>query len=352
MLVTLAGRFENAVLRAVTDHYPSGVLGGDFEYDLNLLRPTPAHYFERCATFIAISDEILFPEADWARDPDMPYLVAPLEDFGITRAGHRDAYWNYDLAVFLEFALRKEAFDKRASDILRDIGPKRDTWPGRTRLQIDPPYGFCGVSMEGKPVDTFSFQFLMRLMLQVQQSRAIRSTLVISIDDLEILKQLGDFVLKHKLPTPVDLPEIEESRVVDGDSFAGGLLNFAPPDALAAAAVRRDPVVKTYAAKVRRFLEKDSTFETQQGLVRAMRAAMAASDKIDNETRVFEVVNWTTRPLEFIPIVGHFVTGGKTVVDLFEKWRLRKRSSDKWFLIAARMTDVSLRDYLRRKSNL
>jgi hypothetical protein len=340
MIVTPAGAFENAIFRALTvQSDPTRIRPGHPYYD-SLYRVTSRTHFDRCATFIAVADELLLLPADWAIPSYSSSKPITLEQFGIRFSTE----WEYERNAedFAALLLLRKAFSPEALAALkRGVSPraiKRRT----ARRQIR------GL---GK-VDNFALQHLCRLLGQVQLARAAKTKLLLGDEERLVLSEISKFALQTKIPTPFDLPDLDSAALIDAETFAGGLLNFSPPDALAAAAVRKDATISTYAAKVRDLLSAPSTLDTQRELARAMRAALKRSDTARRIETVFEVESFVCKPLHYIPALGEVLTVFEDGLELGKKWVQRKRSADEWFLLGPKMSEISIRDYLRRTGNL
>jgi hypothetical protein len=172
-------------------------------------------------------------------------------------------------------------------------------------------------------------------------------------DERAVLLEISNFLQKSKLPSPLPFPDLASERQIDGENFAGGLLNFSPPDALSILAVRADPQVARYAARVRPLLARPTSFETQCELVHAMREAQQKSERAKQCSKVFEVTSWVCKPLHYVPGIDIVASAFDDLRDILKKWIERKDEREcKWYLIGPRMYDVSLNDYLRRQGNL
>jgi len=136
------------------------------------------------------------------------------------------------------------------------------------------------------------------------------------------------------------------------DTRLSGLLNFAPPDAEALMAVRRDRKVSRYAAKVREAIAEAHAGEGQVELLRALQESHDGATSAERVENAFEVAGWIAKPLHYVPVLGEALSVVEDLKDVAGKWIERKREDKEWYLLAARMTDVAVRDYLARKGNL
>jgi hypothetical protein len=339
MEVILGGRFENALLRAIQSQLLPDRMAPGHTYYQSLYRYSPTSYFERCGTFAAISEKIVLPQVDWMISPDSGHSV---EEFGISPGG-RFNEWDDEISALSVVLLRARAFSKGTYASLRRVKPLFGN-------AATAPHRWSPVASLGE-VDGFAFHHLTRLLLQVRESSRQRP-LVIGDEETAILKEICAFLERTGMPTPMLIPRVESGNFVDAETFAGGLLNFSPPDALSVAAVRADAGVARYARAVRSHLESESKFDSQRGLVLAMREALEESERARKCSRVFEVTNWVCKPFHYIPGIDFAATIFEDARDLLRKWLERDKDDQEWFLIRTKMSDVSLRDYLRRQGNL
>jgi hypothetical protein len=345
MNIIFAGKFENALLRAITAQADPTRLVNDNDYYRSLHRYAPRSYFDRCATFIAIANHILVTADDWNfRQAGFSVPPQMTEDqLGISYAlqDATNMEGREDIKSFAALLLKNRAFSDMSRQSLAEVTgplePTVKTWRST--------HGIEGA-------DWFSLHQLERLLLQVRCSVVTKSRLVLGDEELEILRDICSFIETTRIPSPISLPDLRGANRIHGETFAGGLLNFSPPDTLAVAAVRADSGIRAYATKIREILSEQSTVEGQRKLVHAMREALD-KDEIEKRTQnIFEVVSWIAKPLHYIPGVDAMMCLGEDAFDLGKKWLDRKKTTDDWFILGARMTDISLRDYLKRTDNL
>jgi hypothetical protein len=282
----------------------------------------------------------VLPEVDWTIPPQTKGITPA--QFGITQTRAGGNEWDTDAQALSALALSNNAFRPETLQALTNVAS-----PGLPRRPYTRSPGF-GLAQ----VDGFAHHHLCRLLLQIRASAEAKSFLVLGDEDRQILTELAQFVVKHRLPTPFNLPDLSRAKVVEGDTLAGGLFNFSAPDALSVAAVRADPTVAQYAAKVRSALLTGNSFTSQRDLVIAMREALEKSDIGEKVRTIFEVDSWICKALHFLPVVGVFFSGADVLLELANKWMKRKDSSAEWFMLGPRMADVSLKDYLRRMDNV
>jgi hypothetical protein len=152
-----------------------------------------------------------------------------------------------------------------------------------------------------------------------------------------------------QVPTAGPAPDFRTDQVLAGERYVAGLLNFAPPDGESIAAVRADPRVQRYAELVRTHIMSD---KGEEGLLMAMRDAMEEKKQTQKVRKVFEVSSWVMKPLGYIPFVGEIVSAFSDLRDVLAKWMERKQSDEEWYLLGPKMQDITVEEYLSRKSNL
>lgn len=332
MDVVFAGQFENAFMRACDSEGDKPPLAGHSYYD-SLRRPTDIGRFHRCGTFIALSDHILLDQVDWVpgqglnRRPD-PESLGLLRDPGIPN--------DEDLRWFAAFLLSRGAFDDAALGAL-SIKPWPSDYPVEEADQVVQEDGLSAVNLVQQ-------KQLVRLFDQVDLSGRTDSYLVLGDDDRRILTQAATFIADNGLVPPIDLPCFESKRIVNAEKFAGGLLNYCPPDITSALAVRSDPYIQGYAARVRKALSSESCLDTHRSLVVAIREQLKESDGIRAAQKIFEVTSIVLSPLPIGPV--------KLIPKMMSAWLKRTRRSSSWNVLMARMSDIAVEDYLRRTENL
>jgi hypothetical protein len=346
MKVILGGYFETALVR-----YADAISNPDrnrtwHPYYVCLNRDVPKAYFDRAATFVALAEEVIVPSIDWGGPiggPDEPGLSS--QSLGVSVGGGPEHFggmeWDDDTRAFVDILLDHQALSL-------------ESWVHASRFETDrmDPDGDRPLKERQDELRIqIANHYLCRLLLQVRATTDSGAYLVLSEADLAILKEIGTFLANTRLPAPYPLPDLT-GQVLAGDDFAAGLLNFSPPDALAMAAVKADAQVKKYAREVTRFLHDSQTVEAQREIVRAMARAHDQAQAGRKADKVFEVATWVVKPLHYIPGPAEILSVAEDLKDLVAAWAKRKTESKEWHLLAARMTDVAISDYLSRKGNL
>lgn len=342
MIITLGGRFENALFREVSAQGDRTAIEIPHSYYASLYRHTDRSYFERSATLISVADNTLLPSVDWSVTQGGVDRGFAAEDLGLKNTFAGGNEWDHDTEVLASLALLGKAFSQESLHSLCSVnGPSR-------RIPSPPPRTIEGVGS----VDAFALHHLCRLLLQIRAARELRSSLVIGPEERTIIGELCEYIIKSRIALPYDLPDLRSCNVIDAENFAGGLFNFSPPDALAAVRVRNDPEIKRYATKVKDILGRSSTIDTQRELIHAMREAYRTTEAARKAEKIFEVVSWVAKPLHYIPGVGEGLSLAEDTLELLKKWIERKQGNEDWFLLGARMTDIGIKDYLKRTGNM
>jgi hypothetical protein len=58
------------------------------------------------------------------------------------------------------------------------------------------------------------------------------------------------------------------------------------------------------------------------------------------------------KPLHYVPGVDAVLSVAEDLKDLGTKWLERDISQQEWYLMAPKMNDIAIRDFLNRKGNL
>jgi hypothetical protein len=82
-----------------------------------------------------------------------------------------------------------------------------------------------------------------------------------------------------------------------------------------------------------------------------MKEAYERPEKKRKIEKGFEIASWVVKPLHNVPLVGEGLSLAEDLKDVAVKWMDKKITDAEWYLIGSRMTDIAIRDYLKRKSN-
>lgn len=289
---------------------------------------------------MALADETSLPMIDWSArasgfdgdDFEQALGIHHLED---------PIEGDSDIDAFAAILLHYGAFPQR---LVKSISKVH--WETKRKNQSRKT-NYVGLS-----INRFAHHHLRRLLYQIASSTSQDIPLVVTDEELELLARIESFITNSQFPSPIALPSVRTINATRVDRFAGGILKFSPPDFLSLAAVKRDPLVKNYAAHVHKALANGSfTEEGERQLLDALREAYLDSEVARKTGRVFEVEGWALKPLQLVPGLGNVIAAADIVVSLAEKWAEREEEDRRWHLIGARMTEVSIEDYLRRVGN-
>jgi hypothetical protein len=341
MKVIFGGKFENALVRTIDEVLTPNRNASMHQYYMGLNRRVPKSYSDRCGTFIALAEEVLVPQIDW-NFPIHTRYHGELEGLNLgirsTDAGGRE--WDEDTRAFVKFLMRSDVLSAQSKAHISILQTSHYPFDDRQKIEQNP-------ERIGEAVGD---HYLNRLFLQLRSAREEGAFLVLAEEDIAILQEVGEFAVAKKLPTPFDLPEV--SRVIEPEAFCNGILNFSSPDIRSVAAVRSDEAIRGYAAKVSAMLKCRTVQESQERALAAMREAYEKTEIGRRVENVFEVGSWLVKPLHYVPIIGEVVGAAEDMKDAFLAWEKRERQKNEWYLLGAKMTDIAIRDYFRRKDNL
>jgi hypothetical protein len=345
MKIILGGYFETALVRYTDEIIRPDRNRTTHPYYICLNRKVPKAYFDRSATFVALAEEVIVPSIDWAlaSDHGQPSELTS-KRMGVSINGE-EAFggreWDDDAVAFAKILL-----DNRALSL--------ESWVHISTFDLNALEPGAREALEARKNELrrdVGHHYLCRLLLQVRATAESGALLVLSEPDRAILKEIGDFLIQHRLASPYPLPDVSE-RVIAGDDFAAGLLNFSPPDAIAMAAVKRDPLVQKYAQKVVHFLKDTSSISSQRELLRAMQETHDQAVAGRKAEKVFEAMGWCVKPLHYVPGLGEALTLAEDAKDAINKWVGREAERKEWYLLGVKMQDIAVSDYLSRKDNL
>lgn len=332
MKLVLGGQLENALLREVEfiSRPDRRRQSGHTYYD-SLFRATDQRVFERCATFVALGKTTGFALVDWAFPKES--VLAPA-DLGVSMVDCDIGEWAEEHQKLAGQALRRGALSK-ASEVWIEgsrYGDGSLIMPEARKFEY-----------EGYSLDRFAFHYLCRLIAQIRSAQSTSAALVLCEPDREIISELSRFILEERVSLPFDFPSMIGEELVRAEAFAGGLIRLDAPDLLSVKAVREDKLVRLYAERVREAFSF-SGLDQQRYLVRAMREAYDERQRIKGAKYVFEIISYLAKPLAFVGAT--LVTGG------MKAYLSREHDRRAWHLISARMSQVSIEDYLHRTSNV
>lgn len=336
MDVVLGGKFESAILRAVEAENSPGRLPTTHRYYLALQRWTDRLFFERAATFSALSTSVEILGADWSGG-SLPQDIFRGDSIGLLPPDNEtvDEHESQAVAASLIDAISGHLFN-----YMCEMNPA--DFPLNTRAEM------IG---DGKLAHEIAVAYLRRLIGQVQLAGRKRKLLVLHEQDLAIICEVSE-ALKARNDFRIDFPDLS-TKAIDGVNFGGGLLSFNPVDLRGLSAARNDPEVKKYAQSVRNAMaEGHNVEELELNLLRGMRRALSQSEVLREIESVVETASIVAAPITYVPVIGNMVSAGTDVASVGGK--LAGKAADKleWFLLASRANEVAVKDFLKRKGNL
>jgi len=267
------------------------------------------------------------------------------ERFGVEFSQHNILYggheWDDDSRSLAGLVLKSRCLTKESYNYISFINTKELKPEDRRRVEKD----------YQKLQPDIGEHYLCRIFLQARAAAESKSLLILSEEDLTLLREIGTFLHDGRIPTPFAFPDLTD-HVINSDDFACGLLNFSPPDALSLAAVREDATVRRYAGKINSLLGQTASQDKQRSMLQAMKEAHEQANVDQRVKTIFEIESWVVKPLHYVPFVGEALTIAEDLKDVAVKWLDKKKEDSEWYLVAARMTEVAIRDYLARKDNI
>lgn len=342
MKIVFAGKFESALIRSVDEVLIPDRNSRASGYYAGLNRHVSSNYFDRCSTFIAIADRVLVPSVDWNYPIDKKYHGALSDvDLGVesTKAGGGE--WDNDTKAFVELALKRKALSPSSRNYISNLTVTHLSKSDRA---------YFNANLK-KVRGEVARHYLCRLFLQLRAAREETAYLVLSEEDIQIVEEIGNWVAREKLPTPFDLPYLR-GLLIEPESFGSGLLNFSPPDIRSVSAVRSNNHIRAYAQKINTLLVDRPSEERERKMLAAMVEANEKAEASAHAEKVFEIMSWVVKPLHYVPGVDAVLSVAEDLKDLGTKWLERDVSQQEWYLMAPKMSDIAIRDFLNRKGNL
>lgn len=345
MRIVLGGSLETAFIRTVQQANDASRLATTHGYYMGLYRRVPKACFDRAATFVALAQQTQLPSVDWSiaekagegTEPSREALGLVINDHA--KYGGRE--WDDDARAFANLVLA-------TPDVLSPEQHARITGFSMGDIQ---PEARAEVKQRARELrKSLGEHYLCRLFLHLRAAPEADALLVLGEDDMRLVGEIADWLEAERVPTPFAFPALS-GRLIDADSFAAGLLNFAPPDAMALEAVRADRQVAAYAARIAPLLARTDE-EAQRGLIAAMAETYERAEAGRRAAKVFETTSLWLKPLHYVPVVGDVLGIAEDVKDLLALWAKRETEAREWHLVGARMQDIALKDYLARKGNL
>jgi len=340
MKAILGGKFESALIRAMDEANRPHFNRITHPYYLGLNRRSDSSFFDRGATFVAIADEIIVPQADWSPSAEGPNGVDG-KSLGVRYGEGTFKEWDENARSFASVLLGARALSSGSLNYISEMDLTDLSKADREKVneKLD------------DIKQSISEQYLCRLFLQIREAGKEGSLIILDERDITLLSEVCDYIRGGGPPPSFSLPELN-GQVILGQKFVGGLLNFSPHDAASVAAIRADKTIQRYAEKVRSFVTSASSLEGERALLDAMRETydvVRAERKIEN---VFEVVSWLAKPLHYLPGVDAALSIAEDTKDVASLLIGKEEECREWYLLGARAQQINIEKYLERKKNM
>lgn len=329
MAIVLGGLLENAMIRKYDAEENPSRNTTDHPYYISLNRNVPSAVQSRCDTFLTIADAISIPTVDW-----------------------NPAYGNDKLLNFVQAVEVEGDRDvlPLAKVLIANHAFSPETYKAISRVDTSSAKRKTGKESAVALRRAAAQMYVERLLLQARLAGASHNTLALTATEIDVLVEIGEFILLHNVPTPFEIPDLTTNSVVNADTL-GILADFTAIDLAQLNAVRNDSIIRDYAVEVTRALSSTSIKNTERDLINAMRQARKDKRFVSRYDTGFEVFSIATKPLQYIPAISTGITIANDIVSVFRKWLDRKSAHVDWHLIGARMQEIKIEEYLSRKHN-
>ncbi len=282
------------------------------------------------------------PEIDWNYPGGKQYQGSLADvELGVRRDTTGVHEWDHDTREFVRLLLKNGVFSEDSIHYISDLDWKEyvETKRNELRGHLD------DIKLQ------VSEHYLCRLFLQLNVGAKSNSFIIVNEEDLRVLKEIGRFLETTKVAVPFEVPDLTGS-LIEPEGFCEGLLNFSPRDIQSVAAVRSDLEVQKYGRVIRGLLKETASADRERKILEAMVEAHQRSEAGKRAEKLFEVMSWIAKPLHYVPGVDATLTALEDAKDLGMKWLNRAVVDREWHLVAVRMQEVAIKEYLARKSNL
>ena len=181
------------------------------EYYAGLNRKVTSNYFDRCGTFIALAEATLVPSVDWNYPYGNQYRgeLASI-DLGIERTNSARNEWDKDIVKFVEFLLKQRALSSSSRAYISNLTFSH--YPDDVRQHMN--------ANSKKYQKAAARHYLCRLFLQLSAARESGSFVVLSEEDLQILKELGLWMARSgQSPLPFNIPNLKGKLIEPSHSL-------------------------------------------------------------------------------------------------------------------------------------
>ena len=331
--ITPVGEYENAFFYFSGTFFWPSVLGRDSGYYGVLARKQPKEIVDRVATLYALSTDMRIASADW----NFSRQVTPKEsqeapDAGVSMSHEPFGEWHKDVSGLAAMLISARAIPKRHLARITN-GLKRSGKKNELGLRVDP----------------HAHQYLCRLLHQIRTSLEFDSKLLVTDSDRDLIVQIGTFMAAQRWPTPFPIPDLRSSIQAEGETF--GILLINAPDFESVMSVKANREVREYTKVLEQYISMPPA-ERERKMVEAMRGALDREGVAKHTKFVFEVQTWVWRALHFVHEMSAIASLGELVAELAKTWAEREQKKAEWYAIGPRMTQLAIKDYLKRKGNL
>jgi len=340
--VVLVGRFESALLRAITAQDDPGRILLEHTYYDGLFRSSRGDDLRKAGMLVLIADQVIVPEVDWRSD----FRGAPFNDadfkiknLGFVDRDERFREWDPESILLAAFALRSGQFSSNALNILCSSRPGSIT--SQPVHERDTPVG---------SVNGYALHQLCRYIVQVRTALTSGAKLAVSEDDQFVLAELCNILADLRFPLPFELPDFRIASF-NPENLAA-VLCFPVPDARSIIGMVSSPQLVEYGARVGETVETASGDELERKLIREMRAARLSSEVTRRAERVFFVTSMILKPLSFSIEFGGLAGLGSEVFEQLKGWAGRHRKKVSWHLLGCAAAEKSVEEYLMSKDNV
>jgi hypothetical protein len=342
MKIIFAGKFEIALIRRVDEVVQPDRNASTHEYYAALNRKVTNNYFDRCGTFLVLAEETLVPVVDWNYPYGKQYRGALSDvELGIEKTEAGGGEWDKETTAFVERILKERVLSANSLAYISVLNLTHYTEEKRNHIE----------KHLKKYQSAAARHYLCRLFLQLRSARETDSFVVLSEEDIGVIQEIGAWIVSGRVHAPFDIPDLS-GKLIEPETFVSGLLNFSPPDLHAVSAVRSDKQIRGYAEKVTSLLEGVPSADRERKMLAAMVEAHQKTVAGERAEKIFEILSWLAKPLHYVPGVDAALSIAEDLTDVGKKVLEREVSNKEWQLIAVRMTDIAIRDYLERKGNL
>jgi len=327
MKVIFAGKFEEALLDSIAT---AAQPGDEPVVAPSYFNRSEPNYFERCGTFVALADLVVVPDFRFRDNRTDEREPSVFDGLNIADIGDLGPLSDEEAQQFATRILNEQVLSSSSFDYITYF-----------------PFRPYPIAEDRRPTGE---HYLSRLFCQLSAGSILNGYVIVSEDDLQVIQEIGAWALTNNVKAPFEFPNLRE-MFIEPNSFSSGLLNFCPPDLRSLAAVRSDSQIQEYASVVRSILAQTSAADREGQLLAALIDAHEKKKAGERVEKLFEATRWIVKPLHYLPGVDAAVTIAEDIADVGMKPLKKKLASREWYLMAAKMADIAITDYLNRKDN-